>query len=361
MTTDKYLMDGHKMLWHLDRVLAWQRGERIAPLHIDAGLSKGCNIRCEYCFGVLQGNFYRRGADRVFPREPLLRYVRDAGAAGVRSMGFIGEGEPLLNPAVYDAVVAARRAGMDIALATNGILLDAGRACDRALECLSWLRFNLSAASADAFLRVHRSRDFDVVTRKIRHVVARKHRRRLKVTIGLQMVLTPNNIDQAIPLAQLGRELGVDYCVIKQCSDTVSSELGVHDKLAEYASFESILRAAEAESRGAYHVIVKWKKVMNRGERSYRRCLGAPFLLYSSGDGRLYPCGMFFDRREREFRMGDLVKQSFTDILRSERYWNIVEKVKTLDVRRCYSNCRTHCINEFLWQLTHPPEHVNFV
>ncbi|KPK96589.1 MAG: radical SAM protein, partial [Omnitrophica WOR_2 bacterium SM23_72] len=88
--TDKYLMDGHKLYWHLDRVRDWLEGKRIVPIHIDVGLSKGCNIRCEYCFGVLQGNFYKKGAEFYFPREPLLRYVREAGEAGVRSMGFIG-------------------------------------------------------------------------------------------------------------------------------------------------------------------------------------------------------------------------------------------------------------------------------
>ena len=81
---DKYLMDGHKMYWHLDRVQDWLEGKRIAPIHIDVGLSKGCNIKCHYCFGVLQGNFYRKGSEMFFPREPLLRYMRDAGKVGVR-------------------------------------------------------------------------------------------------------------------------------------------------------------------------------------------------------------------------------------------------------------------------------------
>jgi len=144
---DRYMMDGCKLLWHLDRVAAWQRGDRIAPLHIDVGLSKGCNIRCQYCFGVLQGNRYKKGASVTFPREPLLRYMREAGEVGVRSMGFIGEGEPLLNPHVYEAVVEGKKAGVDIALGTNGILYDTGKAGESALEHLSWIRFNISAAS----------------------------------------------------------------------------------------------------------------------------------------------------------------------------------------------------------------------
>jgi len=361
---DKYIMDGHKLYWHLDRVNDWLRAKRIVPIHIDVGLSKGCNIRCEYCFGVLQGNFYRKGSEIYFPREPLLRYVREAGEAGVRSMGFIGEGEPLLNPNVYEAIVEAKRAGVDVSMGTNGILLDTGKKGLAALKHLSWIRFNISAASAEAYQRVHRSKDFLTAVEKIKFCVETKKRKKLDLTIGLQMVLTPTNVDQVAPLSKLGKELGVDYLVIKQCSDTVESKLGVFDKLGVYDSFANILKEAEGRSSGSYNVIIKWKKITNKGARNYARCLGVPFLLYSSGDGKLYPCGMCFDydsKMERAYRMGDLVKQSFKEIIKSARYWKIVEKVSRIDVNKCYSNCRTHAINEFLWQLKHPPEHVNFV
>ena len=359
--TDKYLMSGHKLLWHLDRVAAWQAGERIAPLHIDVGLSKGCNIRCHYCFGALQGNLYRKGSEVFFPRAPLLAYMRDAGRAGVRSMALVGESEPTLNPHLYEAVVEGRRAGVDMAVGTNGVLWDTGAAGGAALEHLTWLRFNLSAASDESYRRLHGSREFAAVLNAVRHVVGTKRRRGLPVTVGLQMVLTPLNVGEVVPLARLGAELGVDYLVVKQCSDTVENALGIFRRLGEYADYTETLRAAEALSAPGYDVIVKWRPIEDKGVRSYTTCLGAPFLLYSSGDGRLYPCGMFFEQREEEFRMGDLTRQSFTEILASERYWEVVEKVRRIDVSGCYANCKTHSINEFLWQLTHPPEHVNFI
>ena len=359
---DKFVMDGHKLHWHPDRVSDWSKGKRIAPLHIDVGLSKGCNIKCEYCFGAMQGNFYRRqGSEIFFPREPLLRYLRDAGAIGVRSMAFIGEAEPLLNPNVYDAIVTGKKAGVDIALGSNGLLFDTGKKGEAALESLSWMRFNISAATDAAYRRVHASKDFEVFKEKVKFCVATKKRKNLGVTIGMQMVLTPTNVDQVVGLAKLGKELGADYLVVKQCSDTVENRLGVFKRLKEYDNYIDILKEAEAVSTKDYNVIVKWKKVTNKGARSYKQCLGAPFLLYSSGDGKLYPCGMFFDHQEEEYRMGDLVKKSFKAIFESDRYWDVIEKVKKIDVDKCYSNCRTHCINEHVWQLKNPPEHVNFV
>ncbi|MBF0611473.1 MAG: radical SAM protein [Magnetococcales bacterium] len=360
--SDKYLMDSHKMLWHPDRVAAWKRGERIAPLHMDVGLSKGCNLRCEYCFGALQRNTFTKGKTVYFPREPLLRFMRDAGTAGVRSIALIGEAEPLLNPNVYDAIVTGAEAGVDMAMGSNGLLLDTGRDGERALEHLKWIRFNISAATPESYHRIHSSKDFATAVEKIRFCTTTKAQKNLSVTVGLQMVLTPNNVDQVVPLARLGRELGVDYLVVKQCSDTVDSKLGIFERLGTYSSFEEMLKAAEQESHDHYQVIIKWQKITNLGQRCYNQCLGVPFLLYGSGDGKLYPCGIFFDKEEENYRIGDLTQTSFLELLASDRYMEVVERVKNIDVHaHCYSNCRTHSINEYIWQLQNPPPHVNFV
>ncbi len=143
----------------------------------------------------------------------------------------------------------------------------------------------------------------------------------------------------------------------------MEGDIGVRDKLDQYGRFNDILAEAEECSEGDYRVIVKWRKISNRGHRTYDNCLGAPFLLYSSGDGRLYPCGMWFDTREEEFRMGDLTEMTFKEIIESDAYWASVERQSChIDVHKeCYSNCRTHEINNFVWTLRHPPPHVNFV
>ncbi len=361
---DKYMMDSHKMLWHLDRVQAWKSGGHFSPIHIDAGLSKGCNIKCHYCYGVTQGNFFRQGRERVFPRDALINYMRDAGAMGVRSIALIGEAEPTLNPALYEAINTGKQSGVDMSVGTNGILWDTGRDGQSALESLSWIRFNISAASDHSYRRIHASKDFDIAKEKIKFCVDYKHQYGLDLTVGMQMVLTPRDIDEVVPLAKLGRQLNVDYLVIKHCSDTVENDLGVFERLGDYEKYRDILLEAESYSTDDYKVIVKWEKITNCGHRSYDKCLGAPFLLYSSGDGKLYSCGMFFEGDYSEkYLMGDLVKQSFREIIESDHYWRMVEKVKSeIDVHQeCYANCRTHSINGFLWDLENPPPHKNFV
>jgi hypothetical protein len=279
-------------------------------------------------------------------------------------MAFIGEAEPLLNPHVYEAIVEGKKSGLDMSLGTNGILLDSGKNGEEALEHLTWIRFNISAATYKDYIRIHASKEFDTAVEKIKFCVETKRRKNLPLTVGLQMVLTPENIHQAVPLAVLGKELGVDYTVVKQCSDTVTNDIGVYNRLDIYQQFTEVLKEAETVTTGDYNVIVKWEKIQNNGKRDYDQCLGAPFLLYSSGDGKIYSCGDFFEgENEEKYRLGDLVETSFKDILNSDRYWNIIDKVyNCVDVHKdCYTNCRTHSINGFLWQNKDAPEHVNFV
>ena len=117
-----FMMDSHKLLWHLDRVNEWLNGSGIAPLHIDLGITTGCNISCVYCYGVLQG---RTGVNDRFdmPKDIVIGLLKDAKDAGVRSIAFDGSGENTLNESLYDALDYAREIDLDVGLATNGVLL----------------------------------------------------------------------------------------------------------------------------------------------------------------------------------------------------------------------------------------------
>lgn len=361
---EKYRLDGHKLIYHLDRVLAWLKGERIPPIHIDMGITKFCNIGCIYCMGVLQG--MNKGA--MIRRDALLRFIDDCGRLGVRSIGIIGDGEPTLNPAFYDAIVRAKKAGIDTGVATNGILLDMGRAND-VLSNSTFIRFNLSSAEPDNFKKIHQanSKNFEALIEKISGFVKLKKQNQYTCTIGLQMVLIPENFNQVIKLARLGAKLKVDYLQIKQCSDTEYKELGINQR--DYKNVLKDLKEAEKLSNNDYSVIVKWNKInifgkteiYERGFRKYDICYGTPFLGQVSGNGKVYPCGPFFGKER--FCMGDIHKESYYDIVKSDRYWKVHQDIiDNIDVHHdCTVGCRQDYINKFLWNLKNPPEHINFI
>ena len=361
---EKFRFDGHKMLHHLERIQAWQEGKRFAPIHIDMGLTKFCNTACIYCYAVVQN--MTKG--KMIQRDALLNYIEDCGRLGVKSIGFIGDGEPTLNPAMYDATVLAGQNGIDTSMATNGLLLDMDRAHDL-LSNMSWIRFNLSAGTAEGFNRVHQSKEknFHELTEKISELVKIKKANNYKCTIGLQMVLIPECYDQVIAEAELGAKLGVDYFVIKHCSDSEYKEIGVNYE--DYATISDVLTQAETFSNDEYVVQVKWNKIgaaketelYKGGFRKYDVCYGTPFLLQISGNGKVYPCGPFFNKER--FYIGDLHDGSFHDLVMSDRYWAVHKDIaESVDVHKdCAIGCRQDYVNKFLWDIKNPPEHINFI
>lgn len=355
---DKFMMDSHKLLWHLDRVNEWTNNEKIAPLHIDMGITTGCNIACTYCYGVLQG---RTGESKRFdmPEEGLLRFLKDAKEAGVRSIAFDGQGENTLNNALYSALNCAKEINLDVGLATNGTFIREDKIKEM-LSALTWIRFNISAATSESYLRIHRANMFDTVSRNIKLCVDIKRKYNLKATIGMQMVLMLDNVEDIVPLAQLGQELCVDYLVIKPCSDDPDKRL--NSPTTEYLDKESLLRQAQAYSKDNYNVVVKWDKFTNLGLKDFKKCYGTRFLVNISGDGTVFPCGHFFNIRKSEFQMGNILETPFSEIIRSDRYWEVQRRIENINVNsECETNCRHYYLSKFLWSLKNPPDHVNFI
>ena len=48
------ILDGTKINWHMDRIQAWERGEKIAPITIDMALTRACNYACYFCYAMLR-------------------------------------------------------------------------------------------------------------------------------------------------------------------------------------------------------------------------------------------------------------------------------------------------------------------
>lgn len=357
---NKYNMDGHKLLWHLDRVNEFNNGKRIAPLHVDFGIATGCNMGCKYCYGVIQGRDSAKGGT-LMPKETIVSFLKDAKEIGVRSVAFIGEGENTLNPALYDSLNYAKSINLDVSLATNGLELDHTRIKDM-LESLTWIRFNISAATVKSFYNMHKIREegFNSVIENIKKCVQIKKENHLECTIGLQMVLMHDNIGDIVPLAKLGQELGVDYLVVKPTSDTYDKRLKSPDK--EYKEITDIFNEAESYSTQNYDVIIKWSKMMNEGIKDYDVCYGTKFIIAISGNGNVFPCGHWFAIKPDEYLMGNINNTSFKDIVTSERYWKVQEKIEKVDViKDCETNCRQHYTNQFLKNLKNPPSHLNFI
>lgn len=363
------ILDGHKLAWHKDRVDAWLKGERIAPITIDCALTRKCTYKCVYCYGQLQAN-----DERKMTKDIIFRFLDDAAEIGVKAISFVSDGESTCSPHLYDAISRGKSNGLDMALGTAGYLLKDDR-LEEILPALTYLRFNISAANPKRYAQIHGCKEkfFEKVVSTIKESVRIKQENNLNVTLGLQMVLLPSFADQIIPLAKLGKELGVDYFVIKHCSDDENHTLGVD--YSAYGNLANLLNEAENLSTSSYLVKAKWSKIMSGGERCYSQCYGPPFIMQFSGSGLVAPCGMLFNEKYKKYHIGNIVEKSFKEIWRSDRYWEVINLIASekFDAKTmCGSLCLQHKVNEYLWglknsglELSKPsgntPMHANFI
>jgi len=369
-TESELILDGTKIAWHQERVEAWERGERIAPVTIDMALTRACNYGCHFCYAMLQEN------DRSVINQPIIYdFLEDCAEIGVKGISLVSDGESTISPVFVDTVTRGSELGLSMATGTNGFVLTRRR-LEEVLPHLTYLRINISAGEKERYAEIMGVKEkwFDRVCQNITDMVEIKRRDNLNVTIGLQMVLMPEYADQVLPLARLGKKLRPDYLIIKHCSDDEDGTLGV-----DYSGYEKVydtLHQAESLSDDEYKVVVKWSKIKANGERSYQRCYGAPFMLQMSGSGLVAPCGMLFNERYKKFHIGNICETRFRDIWASDRYWEVMNYLaspKFNAQKMCGSLCLQHKVNETLDEYQKgrfafpdlikksPPQHINFI
>jgi len=348
-------LDGHKLLYHLDVVERWLKGEDIPPIHVEISPTSLCNQRCQFCYRDFDGH-----QSRILSRDVYLKLMRSLAKVGVKSALLAGDGEPLLNKVTTEAIILAGELGIDMALNSNGVLLKENIAKE-ILPHLTWLRFSVMSVNPAHYALIHGvpKTQLTQALANISKCVEIKKKNKLKVTLGVQQVLLRENARDVYAQAKVCKDIGVDYYVLKPFSKHPENAYDSDDDL--HLKYRDLLKKAEGLSTKSFQVIIRWNTFADKGARDYQQCLGIPFITQIGADGGVYSCCPFFGNER--FLFGNLNTQSFEQILKSQRRKEVIMDIaEHVDVQRqCMSYCRHHQINRFLWKLVNPPAHVNFI
>jgi hypothetical protein len=319
----KLILDSHKLSYHYDRVKAWESGERVAPVTVDMALTRACGAMCSFCYAMVQEPQERSN----IKTKEALDLLDDFAESGIKAVSLISDGESTISKAYVPFIQHAAKIGIDVGNATNGWEWEPEK-IEQVLPYLTWVRFTVAAGTPEGYSKImfkgpEHTEVFDRAVSHIKYAVELKKKLNLKVTLGIQMVLMPEFKDEIIPFAKLAVDLGVDYGVIKHCSDDELGTLGV-----DYEKYENtypLLQRAELLSNNNTKIIIKWEKIKDKGKPSYNRFYGPQFLLQISGSGLVAPSGMFFNARYSKFHIGNFAEERFKDIFKSDRYWKIMD------------------------------------
>lgn len=349
-------IDSHKLLFHPRRVADWLEGKPVAPLYLEVSPAGMCNHRCRFC-----GMDYVGYPKRYLPGDLFRARLAEMGEAGVRAIMFAGEGEPFMNRDMAGMAVAARRAGIDVAFTTNGVLLTPDRA-ERVLPVTSWIKVSCNAGTAKTYAHVHGTAesDFAAMWRNMEAACALRAASGAACVIGFQLLALPENRAEAAALAARARDIGADYLVIKPYSISPRS-LHTEYRDLHYGDCDDLLAVREL-STDAFKVIFR-QETMRRREQpqlTYARCQALPFWGYVDSGATLWGCLRHIG--EEAFNFGNLADGSFADLLNHpNRLKKLKEWNESGDIEDCHVACRMDAVNAYLWELRHPSAHVNFI
>ena len=289
---DKYRIDSHKLVYHIPRVYDWLKGEDIFPIYMEISPVGSCNHRCVFCAYDFIGY-----PNRKLDCDRLLAFIDEAKEAGVKSLLYAGEGEPLLHPDIEKFIIHSKNSGIDVGLFTNGQLLREGLA-EAILPLLTFVRFSFNGGTKDNYADLHKVKPdiFGRVVANMKIASEIKEKKALDVDIGVQYVLLPENVDYLIDAVKTIKDTGVGYFVIKpfvQQSDLQSYRIA---EPLDLDSIEHILNEAESLSSEDFIVIARRESFEGYGKRKYKHCYGTSFVSVMNSAGDLATCLPYWDK-----------------------------------------------------------------
>lgn len=354
---DKYRIDSHKLMYHVSRINDWLEGKIIYPIYAEISPSGNCNHRCIYC--ALDFMEYQ---PRFLDKKVLNDRLSEMASLGLKSIMCAGEGEPLLHKDIGEIINHTKKEGVDVAITTNGVLFKKDL-IESTLENITWIKVSINGATKETYAKIHRTNpdNFDMVIRNMSYAAKIRHDKGYKCTLGMQIILLPENCYEAVLLAQLARDIGMDYLVVKPYSQHPLSKTTRYKDI-KYSDYLHLADKLSIFNNNRFSVIFRdsTMKKWDEGRRSYKQCFALPFWSYIDAGGTVWGCSAYLS--DERFIYGNIYKNTFKEIWEGEKRLRSISWAKDgLDTNQCRVNCRMDEINQYLWQLKHPPEHVNFI
>lgn len=351
-----YRIDSHKLIYHIDRINCWLNGENICPVYMEISPCGTCNHRCIFCaFEYLE---YKA---KLINKDILIKRISELSKLGVKSIMYAGEGEPFIHKNMTEFIIHTKKSGIDCAVATNAVLINK-KITNKCLSSLTWIRISMNAGTKETYKKIHKSRDndFNTVIKNMEEMVKIKKKNKYKCTIGVQIILLPENFNEIIVLAKLLKNIGLDYLTIKPFIKHPMSKHNIAKNFRDSDLLELDEKIKTIPDNN-FKIIFRLHGFQKLSEKKpYKKCLGLPFFAEIVSDGNVYTCGPYLGNEN--FCYGNIYKNTFKEIWESKRRKKILEFIQTkLNPNKCMTNCRLDEINRYLWELKNPTSHVNFI
>lgn len=349
----------HKVLAHVDRLVAWQQGETPAPVTVEIDLTNTCSLGCVSCHfrhthvaGPWAAQAVAKPTDysdtgRLADTARFVALMPELKAAGVKGVVFSGGGEPTLHPQFDLILQAAHDAGLAIGVYTLGGHISEARGRQMREHC-TFVVVSLDACDAQTYA------DEKSVPRD-RFTQACDGIQRLSggpCVVGVSFLLHAGNWRRTADMVLLGRSLGASYVTFRP---TVNVSMDSPSVMLDDRGWVTEALPTLWELHAEPDVEVDPDRFVDYRDWSghqYAACTAIRFVTQITPDGRAWVCP---NRRGMVgSELGNVHAEGFAAIwARHPKQWT--------DFRDCRAMCRLHLTNRVLADVLTPQRHEAFV
>jgi len=330
---DDFLNSKKVLFPFFDRANDYLNGKRdFLPWAFEVHPTARCNHACIHC------SYKERNENREeLDKETFNILIDSLIAMHVHGVFFSGGGEPCIYPNLKDAIVKLNQAGVEVAIVTNGSLIEKMGIIEVA-DHLNYIAVSVPSCNAQMFEKITGKQYVNEILElpgKIRAIHGEK-----SPVIGARIVIT-NLIAREVPdILEILKEKEFDYANFKIVRDYESRGLGVSDEMAKELKKEVERLVADGKVDHKYtnvDMIFSYRKPYHPVGTCHMNQMGLLGVVTPEGD-------VYHNISEivrEDFRIGNLHDKPLHELWNSPRHNVIKQRSQELWLSGKCENCRS--------------------
>ncbi|MEJ0029446.1 MAG: SPASM domain-containing protein [Bacteroidota bacterium] len=268
------------------------------PISIGIEPTTSCNLRCPECPSGLRSFTRPTGMLDEALFTSLIDQLKDT----LTYLTFYFQGEPYLHPKFLSLVKYASQQNIYTATSTNAHYLNDKQARDTVESGLDRLIISLDGTDQETYQSYRVGGNIEKVLEGARNILKwRKELRSKTPYVVFQFLVVKPNEHQIPEVQKLAKEMGIDNVLLKTA------------QIYDYQNGSDLMPTIDKYSRYKKSSDGLWSiknELMNHCWKMWNSCV-------VTWDGKVVPC--CFDK-DAHYTLGDLKKNSFEEIWRSDAY-----------------------------------------
>lgn len=309
------------------------------PWAVEIHPTARCNHQCIHC------SYKERNEKRdTLKKEVMDDLIDSIIKMNVKGVYFSGGGEPTMYPELKKYIEKLYKAGVDVAILTNGTLLEKSGIIDIA-NMLNYIAISVPSCDPANFEKITGSKLIDNVL-NAPEKIKKTHQEKSPI-IGARIVITNLIYKEVASILQTMKDKKFDYALFKVVRDYEDRGLGLGREEEEYLK-NTISKMEIAEKIDDDYTNLKYifhfKKEIKYSEKCLTNEMG--MIANINTDGKVYPNIVYIGNED--FGIGDIYRTRLEKIWNSDEHHKVKENSNRKWKAKECKNCRAILYNEIM-------------